>query len=674
MTPRPRPVTRIQTNHGPVLDVLGGRFEFGGTAIPFFTAHMTISQVSDYLKTPNELSAWSDEGTELEALFQRSLDYQRVRDGILPYLTLQSSQRPKFFNALTIALVPLKNGQLTEFNNGSFKPPGLPGDTAINEEDIIHVGPISLGFYRKFDPDDPDTYTLGQICWNRDQTACVAIDGQHRLYALKTFHRIQREAAESTRVAVIFLLPDPSLGYKGGAGGNLPIVKLLRSVFIDLNKHAKAVKRSRLILLDDVDPLSLIVRRIVGKKLESVETMPIAYEDWRLPLALVDWHSDDAKFDQGPYLTSILMLDRIVQSLLDCKSVTDWTKAASVDKQHKAFKAFGYVPSDQCVAALNELQEAEEAWQKPFSYPQDDLNEISEKVGGELAQYIFQILTELKPYEEVLDLRFVNQMLTADFSSWFERYSGQDSTTDSLKDLRTVEEHIRSRPNPPHIETWKNIVDSELPTLKDDSLLFKVVFQDAMFRTLQQLWKRFPLVVQEGEYPAIQTPENRELWTRTLIKTVNRLLEVEPDIWKLRFKFQSEEGELTSFWRGSMLKVSDDTVDFTSSAMHRASNLLLLACLLCHARDSLPAEDWIEGDYEAIKDRIEEYDTDYRRALETTESRIKVGASNNPGAMRRIVLERSPDLEYEDEDEFQIQVEKEFLARAGLLVSLLTIK
>lgn len=667
----PRPVRQSHMNHGPMLDILGGRFEFGDAAIPFFTAHMTISQVADFLKTPNELTAWSDEGTELEALFQRSLDYQRVRDGILPYLTLQVGQRPKFFNALTIALVPTKSGQLVEFTDGPFKAPGLPGDTYIKQSNILNIGPISLGFPAPFKVDDPDTYTLGQICWNKDQTACVAIDGQHRLYALKKYHQMQPDASENTRVAVIFLVPDRTLGFKTGGEGELPVLKLLRSVFIDLNKHAKPVKRSRLILLDDVDPQSLIVRRLVGRRLESVETLPIESDDWRLPLALVDWHSDDAKFDQGPYITSILMLDRIVQTLLDCKTVTDWTKANSVEKQHRAFAALGYEASDVCIAALNELKAAEEAWQKPFAYPQGDIKNISEVVGSELAQHVFTVLTGLEPYKHVIELRHANRMLEADFSSWYERYSARDSTDDSISNLSIVQQHIRSRPNPPHIDTWVDIVGSELPGLKNDSLLFKVVFQDAMFRTLQQLWKQFPLVVGEGDQPNVGTPENRWLWTQLLVRTINRLLRAEENIWNLRFKFENEFGELTSFWRGSVLRVSDDSVDFTASAMQRASNILLFACLLSHARESLPAEEWPTGDYETLRDRIEEYQGSYARSLSTTEEKIKNGAANNAGAMRRIVVERSPDLEYDDEDEFQREIEKEFFFRADLLMHLL---
>ena len=58
------------------------------------------------------------------------------------------------------------------------------------------------------------------------------------------------------------------------------------------------MKRARQILLDDRDHLEMCVRSLVGPKLcdglNELQEMPPT-----LPLTLIDWHSDQAKFDDG---------------------------------------------------------------------------------------------------------------------------------------------------------------------------------------------------------------------------------------------------------------------------------------------------------------------------------------------------------------------------------------
>ena len=663
------PIIRSEVNHGPQLHVLGGRFEFGDTAIPFFTAHMTVGDIADYLKTPSELAAWTEEGTNLEALYQRSIDYARVRESILPYLTKRGLGKPRFFNALTIALVPSYEKRIVEFADREFDAPGLPKPTAAQHR--LDVGPISFGFYKPFNAADLNSFSIGEICWNRDQTACVAIDGQHRLKALKMFHFLKPEAASASRIAVIFLVPDAALGFKVGASEPVPISKVLRGIFIDLNRHAKPVKRSRLILLDDEDPQSLIVRRLVAQTLAGVDELPPVNAEHRLPLPLIDWHSNEAKFDEGPYLSSILMLDRAVQTLLDCRSVTDWSKFRSVENQHRAFQSFGYEPTVECTERLSDLKEAEEAWQKPFTYGQEDRNRIVQSVGAELARPIFRLLTEVTVYQKVLEVREQNGMLSADFSSWYEKYSSLDDTQEALGDLTSVEDHLRSLESPPNIEVWRDVLEGEFSQRKADSLLFKVVFLDAAFRTLQQLWRLDPLVVAEGNDPEKGTAAFRDFWTDVLIGSINALTESEAYIWGLRFRFEDDDGGAVSLWRGSVLKMSDETVDFTNSAMIRASNVLLLAALLFHCKQRLPADEWPVEDFDSLKELLEDRDDQFQAVLENVEQKLCMGAAGNPGPFRRIVIERSPDLEEEDEDEFEEQVKKEFDLRANFYLSLL---
>ena len=51
-----------------------------------------------------------------------------------------------------------------------------------------------------------------------------------------------------------------------------------------------------------------------------------------LPLSLVDWHSEQARFDEGPYLTTILGSDWAVAKVLNVKPFEDPMAHDDIDK------------------------------------------------------------------------------------------------------------------------------------------------------------------------------------------------------------------------------------------------------------------------------------------------------------------------------------------------------
>src|SRR5690606_14325219 len=108
--------------------------------------------------------------------------------------------------------------------------------------------------------------------------------------------------SQNSRVPVILLLFDERVGF--AAPEERPTVELLRGLFIDLNKNAQTVSRARQILLDDRDPHAVCVRRLVGSQLRE-DLNELGGSEPRLPLALVDWHREQAKFDDGPYLSTV---------------------------------------------------------------------------------------------------------------------------------------------------------------------------------------------------------------------------------------------------------------------------------------------------------------------------------------------------------------------------------
>ena len=62
-------------------------------------------------------------------------------------------------------------------------PPELLGP--LMQQHKLSVGPIRFGFWDKWDtPQDPG-FSTGKMRWNTQEVFAVAIDGQHRLAAIK---------------------------------------------------------------------------------------------------------------------------------------------------------------------------------------------------------------------------------------------------------------------------------------------------------------------------------------------------------------------------------------------------------------------------------------------------------------------------------------------------------
>jgi DGQHR domain-containing protein len=651
----------------PQIHALGGQFTFGGVKIPYFTAHLTLSQVRDSLKTPNELAAWTHEDEELESLYQRSIDYKRVEKSILPYLNDNTGRSPKFFNSLTVALVPRKHNSFVDYDSGDLEAPGLEPESG--EADSFNVGPITIGTYQEFDSDNPDTYSISMLRWNKDEVACVAIDGQHRLHAIKRISDMDDEAGRNTRISVIFILPAAELGYQAPESTGGSIVKLLRSIFIDLNKHAVPVKRARLILLDDKDPHSLIVRRLIENKLSNV-SYPVLLKEHRLPLGCIDWHGEEIKLDQGPYITTVLMLNRILELILGAKGVKDWTEKGKIKSQFEAFKRFGYEPSDECNAELQAFIGSEEEWQTPFSYSDEELKSISESVGAEMAEVVATVLTQLKPYDEIIEIRHHNNMLLADFSSWYERYVVKDRTSEDNRDYLKTVDHIRSRKPAPNIKEWEEILENRLRVKKDSSLFFKVVFQAAIFHAIAELWNVHLPVFKTGSTPERGSKEHRMEWVGYVVDGLNRLVSHNEDLFNPRYAFE-DDGNSCTFWLGSAISVDTLNMDFTGAGMIRCSRWLQLMTLTQCATSKLDEADIdIPEDYQTFREVLDVQDKSFARTMANDEKFLAHGVSNNLGAMARII--KAQDHQQADDEtdkKYEKRItdlnEKEFITRSN---------
>jgi DGQHR domain-containing protein len=479
------------TQHMPFLY---GSYSLGKWAIPYFSTSVTFREAAESLTLTSDLSSATDITWSVDELFQRDIDWVRVSEGIVKYL--QNTERPQFFNSLTVALLPNKTGSsfekhFSQYAESDFHAPGIE-KKLFGELFEKQVGPISFGYAQEWEkPGDPGSQ-MGVLRWNKDEVIAVAIDGQHRLAGIKEAvdeKLIEGGIADTNRVPVIFLLFDPEVGFKGDKQ-KTPL-DVMRMLFIDLNKHAVVVKRARQIMLDDLDPISLCVRSVIADGLTE-ESRELFDAEPRIPLSLVDWHSEQAKFDQGPYFTTVLGLDWIVSKVLNVSVAKDTTDYTRFRGQIKQLEDSLKIDLTETRARLKQ-RENDGA---PFVYEAHELELIKRSFTHIWVPMLVHQFAAFTPYKELVDTRMNIGTLDAEFSNWYYMFSRTASGNEKSKSqYLKLKNALQNREQDPKsegdmkdllqaVEKQKLLIGTADHVKEKGSLAFNVAFQRAYFLAL----------------------------------------------------------------------------------------------------------------------------------------------------------------------------------------------
>ncbi len=582
----PHPATTVrQTPH---FDFLFGRNTHSNVKIPYFQVNMTFQDAATYLRLVNELPGAESMDWRIEELFQRDIDWWRVERKILPYLRQQ--EQPQFFNSLTIALLPYRNEAVQPFEVGEWRPPSLNNESQFSK--ISAFGPVQCGYWQEWTDISDDAARLGQMCWNTEEICGVAIDGQHRLAAIK---ELTGASHGQCTVPVILVVLDPELGYTGRTD-RTGTVDTLRRLFIDLNKHAKKPSRAREILLDDRDPASICVRAIVGNQLQA-GCDELSEDPPRLPLSLVDWHSEQAKFDTGSYLTTVLGLDWSVAKLIGIKPLEDMLGFESISSSIGAMKRQLEIDLSEADTRLEDCQRHE----KPFSFLDEELDAMSEGFRTVWSASLIHLLTELLPYRQLIEKRRDLSTLTPEFANWCalkrraDDARGARTATQSLSEFES--RLARRDENPVSIRDLSNATE-ELELLKRErELAFTVVFQRALILAFQQFAKiTGPMLQDDGAGEAVNIDELLEAEedqavapgstdfkldrASQLVSALNKVIATEPNFLHANCEFRSDGmTDYDRFWIGSLVQ-AEGPIDFAQAASKRASEFLFLIAVL----------------------------------------------------------------------------------------------
>lgn len=225
----------------------------------------------------------------ISELLQFWIDYNRVNKEIVPYLTDET--KVKFFSPLTLVILPKSGTASIE-----QVPPFLQQQETVEEGakyDVIEYPNVfSLKIYR----DEP---AFSSIHWNHEKCFLVAIDGQHRIAALRIAKKDPKALAliQDWKIPVVILVI-----YRKEDTRTDTLIEVTRKTFIYINEKAEKVNESRRIILNDESINSLATQEFI-QTLHENDLKPIATRNQQLPpLFLIDWRGDREKTKKKPFL------------------------------------------------------------------------------------------------------------------------------------------------------------------------------------------------------------------------------------------------------------------------------------------------------------------------------------------------------------------------------------
>lgn len=231
-----------------------------------------------------------------EEIIQRDIDYKRVREEIITYVT-QSKPVPIFFPPILVALLPIENNQII---------PGYDSPADEKEEtpalffktwddkfriELNHLKDQTGCVYKSKNFGNLNLLSYAStIAYNPQKVHLVVIDGQHRFVALKEiFSKNEtRHSISNIQIPICVLFPPNAVK----TNENENIVAGFREIFVTVNQKAKAVSGHFLTLLNDKS-ISAMAVRILGDKWKNLpENTANTYY-----LHFLEWNNRDGNKD-----------------------------------------------------------------------------------------------------------------------------------------------------------------------------------------------------------------------------------------------------------------------------------------------------------------------------------------------------------------------------------------
>ncbi|MFK0114383.1 DNA sulfur modification protein DndB [Streptomyces sp. NPDC090994] len=420
-----------------------GEYAIGDEKVPYFSISMTIREADQYLRLARELAFSDDEPVNLEELFQRTVDEDRAAGPIATYLRQSGSL--KFFNAFTVVLLPVDPDKADTVAESYVEDSAAPAETPDGDLERTPIGPVQI--------DSLPGTDIGFIRWSTKRARAVILDGQHRFLALKKIldsPQTNLLKPDTTKIPVLLLVLDERAGFVPARDQDR-LLHACRSIFVALNKHAVAVSKTRTYLLDDQDIVSVSMRRLLTSEVGDGRNGQDSID--RIPLALVDWHSDQAKFDRGLHLTSVLGLHETIRQIYPNRcDETDYEGLREYITKVSAL--IGPVGDSRWseLALRNRLSKYEDD-ALPFIFSAEEVSAVADAFASGVGQAIVRPLLQLEPYKKLREDYQAEGLIGGPLELWlgFDKYGKQAFQTRTGNDpsdlARGIAENVKSGDN-----------------------------------------------------------------------------------------------------------------------------------------------------------------------------------------------------------------------------------
>jgi len=358
----------------------------------------------------------------------------------------------------------------------------------------------------------------------------------------------------------------------------------------------------------------------------------------RLPLSLIDWHSEQAKFESGPYVTTVIGLDGMISKLFRDRRTPDLTDYEGFDAQLNQFERM--IGDVELASVRTKLREQSE-YGSPFAYDSKWISNLGKAFSSRWNGALVALLTQFTPYKSLLAKRVETDSLDLTWQTWFRKQDlvGKKVTGREFEIFERYKSHLQSIGV--SLVEYRETLD-EIEDLKR-SLAFTVVFQraymdaflefrkmtaslledlsswcqgDGMSRDSQEGVSLDDIDLSLGEASDEDDEDADELSpagtaseeglagqielqrAQLFVSLLNEALDAFPELLQLNAYVEDDHGQRVTLWGGSFR--SAGKIDYAKGASQRAKDLIfLIAVLSLMRREGAEASDfeefWLEN-------------------------------------------------------------------------------
>jgi hypothetical protein len=407
-----------------------------GIEVKYFLTHVGLdfenganSLMLNHLAPVREL--FEPASLEFDEIMQRDIDDARVSAELIPYL-LDPGTRDlvKIFPPIIVVVLPTESTTSKPANK-------YPKVDIVNEliegqnTQITRSGTLGQEVFQFQQPLNGVTvyeHDLNKLKLNTEKCKLVIVDGQHRAMALLAIYRnLKQEWSDARRapykdyyeewtpkyikkfelkklsLPVMFCtFPELDESYSG----DYDLKKAARSVFLTLNKTARKVSESRNRLLNDLDLVSLFLRKVLSLIKEKDNRSPLSLRIHNIEL---DQIHERVKIESPIAITGVNHVYYLIEHLLFNEG--DQSVNGARPRTGKFFNRTdlsGYGALDRLGNARNEIGADEAIITKRDSFSVETGLILTKHFVDNLGLYIIYFFERFLPFEHhnkaVLDL------------------------------------------------------------------------------------------------------------------------------------------------------------------------------------------------------------------------------------------------------------------------------